>query len=188
MKFGYLLLLLLFVITTSTAYSQSVIYGVKAGFNMTTFTGNDVESAQLQPSFHVGGFVNFLITEKITVQPEVFYSGKGAKFDQGNYRLGYINVPVMAQYNDPSGFFAEAGPQAGLLLTAKRKTGQTTDIKNEIKSADFSWVVGLGYKTASGIGVGARYDFGYYNVANAGIIRNKAILISVMYTFGITEE
>ena len=186
MKFAYFLLS--FVITTASAYSQSVIYGVKAGLNMTTFTGNDVESAKLQPSFHVGGFINFLITEKITVQPEVLYSGKGAKFDQGNYRLGYINVPVMAQYNDPSGFFAEAGPQVGLLLTAKRKTGQTLDIKNEMKSADFSWVVGLGYKTASGVGVGARYDFGYYDVANAGIIRNKAILISIMYTFGVAEE
>jgi len=186
MKFAYFLLF--FVITATCTYSQSIIYGVKAGLNLSTFTGNDVESAKLQPSFHVGGFVNFLITEKITVQPEIFYSGKGAKFDLGNYRLGYISVPVLAQYNDPSGFFAEVGPQASLRLTAKRKTGQTTDIKNEIKSADFSWVVGLGYKSPSGIGVGARYDFGYYNVANAGIIRNKTILISIMYTFGAAEE
>ena len=181
-------LLFLFVMCSRIGYTQAVIYGVKAGLNMTTFTGNDVESAKLQPSFHVGGFANFLITDKITVQPEILYSGKGAKYDQGNYRLGYINVPVLAQYNDASGFFAEAGPQAGLLLTAKRKTGQTLDIKDDLKSADFSWVVGLGYKTASGVGIGARYDFGYYNIATAGIIRNKAILISIIYTFGVNEE
>ena len=178
----------LFSIIIITGYSQ-ILYGVKAGFNASTFTGNDVSNPKFHPSFHVGGFVNFLISEKITIQPEVLFSGKGAGFTGGSYRLGYVNVPVLVQYNDPSGFFAEVGPQAGLNVSAKSKVnGQSTDEGRLFKSADFSWVAGLGYKMVRGFGVGARYDFGFYNVANSGIIRNKTILISILYTFGKSKE
>ncbi|MCW3120193.1 MAG: PorT family protein, partial [Chitinophagaceae bacterium] len=142
----------LFFLFTIAGNSQ-VLYGVKGGLNLSTFTGNDVESPKFHPSFHIGGFVNFLISGKITLQPEVLFSGKGVRSDAGTYKLGYINVPVLAQYNDPSGFYAEAGPQAGLLLNSKLKSnGESRDIKDWLKSADFAWVFGLGYKMAGGFG------------------------------------
>jgi len=180
-------LLSFFVFSTLAGFSQ-VIFGVKGGLNLATFTGNDVENAKFLPSFHVGGLVNFLVTDKVTIQPEVLFSGKGAKSDQGTFKFGYIDVPVLVQYNI-QGFYLEAGPQVGFLVNAKRKvSGQTSNAKDIVKSTDFSWVGGIGYKTLSGFGAGARYDFGFYNVANQGIIRNKAIMISLFYTFHTSEE
>ena len=183
------ILLSVFVFLCIAGFSQ-VIFGVKGGLNLATFTGNDVEDAKFHPSFHVGGLVNFMISDKITLQPEVLYSGKGAKSDSRTYNLGYVTVPVFVQYNTPSGFFIEAGPQVGFLVSAKQKIsgGGTLDFKDQVKSTDFSWVGGLGYKTLSGFGAGARYDFGFYNIANQGIIRNKAIMISLFYTFHTGEE
>jgi hypothetical protein len=171
-------------------YSQFVIFGAKAGLNLATVTGNDIENASLHPSFHVGALANFFINEKFTIQPEVMYSGKGAKGEGGVYNMGYINVPVLVQYRTPSGFFVEAGPQVGFLMNAKFKaTGQSnTDFKQFMKSTDYSWVGGIGYKSAMGIGATARYDFGFFNVAKDGIIRNKAIMISLFYVFGSTSS
>ncbi|MES1220082.1 MAG: porin family protein, partial [Bacteroidota bacterium] len=162
----------------------------KGGLNMSTVTGNDIDNPKLHPSFHIGGFANFMIAEKIAIQPELLFSGKGSKSDlQGTYKLGYAQIPILVQYVDQSGFYAEVGPQAGLLMSAKLKnSGGSGDVKSQFKSPDFSWVAGLGYKMANGFGIGARYDFGYYNVANSGIIRNKTIMISILYTFGSTAE
>ena len=55
--------------------------------------------------FYAGVFMNAPISSEFSIQPEVVYSQQGAKFkDMGNVtdrklNLGYINVPVMVQYN-----------------------------------------------------------------------------------------
>src|SRR5690349_20453338 len=99
-----------------TGYSQFVIFGVKGGLNLASFTANYYQSPKITPSFHVGGLANFILTDHFMLQPEVFYSGKGGKFTGGKMNLGYVNIPVLAQYKTTSGFFVEAGPQAGLLI------------------------------------------------------------------------
>ncbi|MCV5968839.1 PorT family protein, partial [Lactococcus petauri] len=78
-----------------------------------------------------------------------------------NYNLNYINVPLMLQFNK-SGFFAEAGPQVGFLVTGKVKTTDGTnteemDVKDELNAIDFGVNLGAGYITNSGFGFGARY-------------------------------
>ncbi|MGC4034886.1 MAG: porin family protein [Chitinophagaceae bacterium] len=178
-------LITLFFSFLSVGYSQFVVFGVKGGLNLSTFTGNDFNKASFQPSFHIGGLANFLINENFMVQPEVMFSGKGAKADGNPYHLNYVNVPVLLQYKTPSGFFLEAGPQIGFLISAKL---HSSDWKDNVKSTDYSWVAGLGYKSTMGLGVDVRYDFGFFNVANAGIIRNKTIQIGVFYTFGSGGE
>jgi hypothetical protein len=184
------ILLSSFIFLAVAGYSQFVVFGAKAGLNLSTVTGTAIVDPKLYTSFHIGGFANFQINENFMVQPEVLYSGKGAKSaDQGTFKYGYINVPVLLQYKTASGFFLEAGPQIGLLISAKRKyTNGTTDIKESTKSTDYSFVGGIGYKSAIGIGVGARYDFGFFNISDAGIIRNKTIMLSIFYTFGSNEE
>jgi hypothetical protein len=179
------ILLSSFTFLVSAGYSQFVVFGAKAGLNLATFTGNAVTGTSLLPSFHVGGTANFLINENFMVQPEILYSGKGAKYDGGKLKFGYIEVPVLVQYKTASGFFIETGPQIGFLLNAKLNS---QDWKDNVKSTDYSWVGGLGYKSAIGLGGSVRYDFGFFNVSNAGIIRNKTIMIGLFYTFGSSSE
>ncbi len=175
------MLYLLFLLSTA-GYSQLALFGAKAGLNLATVTGNDYNNASLHPSFHIGAFANFLIDDNFTVQPELLYSGKGVKDGTvGKVNLGYINVPVLLQYKTPSGFFLETGPEIGFLVSAKR---EKVDIKSEVKSIDYAWVGGLGFKSTMGIGASARFDYGFANIANAGVVRNKTIMISVFYVFG----
>ncbi len=77
------------------------------------------------------------------------------------------------------------------MINAKQKPsgGSSSDIKDMMKTVDFSWLIGLGYKINSNIGAGARYDFGYYNVSEQmGTIKPKTILIGIFYTFGGATE
>lgn len=179
----------LLIFLTVTGYSQNVVFGAKAGVNLSTTTGNDIFNTKFLPSFHVGGLANFSVNENIKVQPEIIYSGKGVKDDAGNYKFNYVNIPVLVQYQSASGFFIETGPQVGFLVSAKRKTSSgNLDFKTSVKSSDYSWIGGVGYKSSLGVGAGARFDFGFFNIAKQGIIRNKTIMISLFYSFGATNE
>jgi transposase len=75
---------------------------------------------------------------------------------------------VLAKYTWPGGFFLETGPQLGLKLNAKDKeNGVSTDISSAYNGADFSWVVGIGFKIPqTPVGFDFRYNTGIINVAN----------------------
>ena len=47
---------------------------------------------------------------------------------EGKVNLLYLNFPVVVRYLHESGFFAEAGLQPGILLSAKRNTKMKTMI------------------------------------------------------------
>ena len=106
--------------------------------------------------------------------------------------MNYLNLPLLVQYN-ASGFFAETGPQVGLLLSAKNKTeydGQEeeTDVKDDMNSTSFAWAIGLGYRMPAGLGIGARYNLGLSNLAKDAEddykIKSNVIQISLSYTLG----
>ncbi|MBL0307061.1 MAG: PorT family protein [Chitinophagaceae bacterium] len=172
-----------------------VQYGLKAGANFYTFGGDEVENEDLNSKFglHIGGLVNFSVSEKFKVQPELVFSIQGSKQTDGtdelNWNFNYLNIPIMAQFYVSNGFFLETGPQIGFNLKAEIKdeeSGTTFDLDDEIKSTDISWGLGAGYKTASGFGFGARYNLGLSSIAEESDvdIKNRGFQVGVFYLFG----
>lgn len=172
-----------------------VQYGLKAGANFYTFGGDEVENEDLNSKFglHIGGLVNFSVSEKFKVQPEIVFSIQGSKQTDGtdelNWNFNYLNIPIMAQFYVSNGFFLETGPQIGFNLKAEIKdeeSGTTFDLDDEIKSSDISWGLGAGYKTASGFGFGARYNLGLSSIAEESDvdIKNRGFQVGVFYLFG----
>src|SRR5689334_20205422 len=94
------------VALVATANAQKTSFGVKAGGNLSTFGGDDIEDAKSKFGFHVGGIVNIPVSSMFSVQPEVVFSLEGAKQDNSpddiNYNLSFVNIPVLVQYNNPS--------------------------------------------------------------------------------------
>ena len=86
-----------------------------------------------------------------------------------------------------NGFRIEAGPQVGFLMNAKTKVGNnSTDIKNNLKSAVFSIPLGLGYVTMSGLGFDARYNFGISNIYKtdaAPVTHSNVFQFDIFYQF-----
>lgn len=171
-------------------YTTHAEFGLKAGLNIANLHVQNASSPDAKPSFNAGALAHIHITKHFAVQPEIMYSGQGAKQTISNtdYKtnLHYINVPVLAQFMVDDGFRIETGPQLGLLASARQKVGGTsTDVKSSYKTADFAWVFGLGYITHSGFGVDARYNLGISNINNVNStnINNRVFQVGVFYQF-----
>ena len=184
--------LALFSLTFSIA---QVNFGAKAGVNFSDITGDDVDSFNGLTSFHIGVVAEIPVSDMFAVQPELIYSAQGSDYEEsefsGSVKADYLNVPIMAKfYVGEGGFSVEAGPQVGLLLSAKDEyDGGDEDIKDFLKSTDFGVNFGLGYKMESGLNFGARYNLGLSNVNDSDDLdsgaeyKNSVIQVSVGYFF-----
>lgn len=165
-------------------------FGIKAGLNVSNITG-DTEGLKSRIGANGGVFANIPAGQKFAIQPEVLYSLEGAKGDgndAGKIALGYVNIPVMFQYREKSGFFAELGPQLGILTSAKVKYGgESEDVKDAFKSINFSAAVGVGYNFIPSLGVNARYSFGVSNIVEESgedKARTSNFSVGLHYNFG----
>jgi hypothetical protein len=186
-------ILLLFVMAGSfAAASAQISYGVKGGLNVANIGGEDIEDNKAKLGFHLGGFVNVPVAEKISIQPELVYSLQGVKFDgDARYNLSYLNIPVIARYTTQSGFFGETGPQLGFLMSAKAKEdGESSNVKDFFKKTDFSWAFGVGYLTQSNVGVSARFNLGLSKLDEDGEAKifNRVFQVGLFYVLGNTAK
>lgn len=172
-----------------TVQAQTFSFGVKGGLNIAKLTNTD--RSKPRTSAFIGLFTNIAFDKKLSIQPELAYSGQGTKYEdffniKSTTKLGYINIPVMVQYRLVPEFYLEAGPQFGFLTSAKLKTGNLElDVKDQHKSVDFGLGFGLGYQFPIGVGIGARYMFGLSNAFDLGDIvhKNSVAQVGVFYTF-----
>lgn len=167
------LFLLSIIALFSFSYSnaQGVDFGVKAGVNLATVTGDDTNGVKSRTSFHVGGVAEIMVSDVFSVQPELLYSSQGYSFSDGfdiDIMLDYINIPVMAKYYIANNLSLEAGPQIGFLVSAKGKAqGETEDVKDFVKGLDFGFNLGAAYKLENGLNFGLRYNLGLANINDA---------------------
>lgn len=184
--------LLLFVcaIALATVTNAQVRFGFKAGANLANLVGDDADG-DMKIGFNAGALAKISISESFSIQPELVFSAQGTKEDAGDddlkTNLGYINLPILAQYNT-SGFTIETGPQVGFLISKKFKLGsESMDIPDDVvKGLDISWAIGAGYLTQSGFGVNARFNLGLSNISENedAKIKNSVIQIGVFYLLG----
>ncbi len=188
MRRGILFVLLL--ISTAT-FAQHFELGAKAGVNISNFYGASNEAdlkANTLIGFHGGAFVSLFVGNNFAIQPEVLISTQGAKLEQTgaktDYKLTYINIPVMAKYRFNGGFYLEAGPQIGFKINEK-VDGTSEDFA---KSTDLSIAGGLGYHSSIGLGIGARYTAGLSKLGDFDSQttkpdwKNGVAQISIFYT------
>jgi hypothetical protein len=141
------LIVSLVLLTASlTAFAQTITYGVKAGVNLSKLTasGNGASvSTQSLAGFHVGGIVDFGF-DSFSIQPALLFSTKGGKSnstssdgtstftDNGKITLNYLELPVNFVYKVPAGdgkVFFGAGPYIGYGLSGKSSSHTSgTDI------------------------------------------------------------
>ena len=107
--------------------------------------------------------------------------------------LGYLNIPIVANYYFAKGWAVKAGIQPGFLLSAKAKVdgvGATesadTDFKSDCKSFDLSIPLGLSYEYEQ-IVFDARYNLGVTKVNKEGdnSSKNSVIQFTVGYKFAL---
>lgn len=181
----------LFIVVISALFScltqAQSHFGLKAGGNLTTLRGNSGLQSATRVGFHAGGFAAINLTGGLYVVPELQYSLQGNKQANAKLNLSYINMPWMLQYHSDGGFYAEVGPQAGLLLRARlRGTTDNEDVAARFSSLDVSGCIGIGFKEVHGFGIGARYNLGLSNIAadNLAPVKNGVLQLSLICAFG----
>lgn len=186
MKF-YLIGFMMAFILTSSASAQHINIGVKGGLNVYNIT----DGSQYNPKagLNLGLLGHIHLTDQFALQPEIYYSGQGAKIDNlnTNLNLDYINVPVLLQYMFDNGFRIQAGPQLGFLVAAKTKSGDTSiNVNDQFESIDVGLGIGASYiNPATGFGVDARYNHGLTNIraSSNSESRNRGFQLGVFYLF-----
>ena len=153
-------------------YGQGISGGVKAGLNLAnqTFKGDGyVSSPNFLPGFHAGGYLTYMFTDHLGLQPEILYSGQGAKSGDAKYKLGYISVPVMVRFNVNQLFSFHAGPQFGLLTSAKYDNGSSSeDLKDQVKGTDVSVAAGVGFDLPKKLNFAFRFVKGLSDINDTG--------------------
>jgi len=183
--------LLIFALLTFAAAAQAQI-GIRAGLGSSNYSNEESQRALTSITrVHFGAYYGLKATEKITIEPGLFYSGKGFKTielgtrDKVKESFSYLDIPVLARYAVSSEFNVFAGPQVGFLLTRTRTDKNGKDTTTEpIGGYEVGAVFGLGYQLASDLNIQFSYDFGlspfnYYEVK----VNNTVFKLSLGYTF-----
>jgi len=204
-KLFTLLFLVCLFSTMSFAQMQA---GLKAGVNISNLSGDDAGSPDSKTGFAFGGFFMYQFSPMFAIQPEAYYTMKGAtdKMDfEGTtvdltYTLDYIEIPVLFKFLIPiqgSGVKPAifAGPFLGINTTAKVKAefngqSQEDDI-TDTKSTEFGLQFGggIGFPVGKGeLGVDIRYILGLSTIddsADEADVKNNVININLYYGFSL---
>ncbi|RZJ73648.1 porin family protein [Flavobacterium sp.] len=177
-------------VDNSTTRTPSL--GVKGGVNFARIAGDDVGDNDMRTNFHVGLVGELPLADIFSLQAEVLYSGQGAKAknpgflgaDEIEYKLDYINVPVLAKVYLFKGFSLEAGPQFGFKVNEKIEVdGDETDELDGAEDFEFGAAGGLTFQTEMGLFASGRYNYGFTDLFKDSDSRNSVFQISIGYKF-----
>lgn len=200
--------------------AQKISGGIKAGVNGTTWGGDATQSVQealsgtgaltISPKagFHVGGFLSIPVTERLLIEPGLYYSTKGLLIEQTfapasflkvrtdiTNESHYIDFPVVAKVTIGQGFQLYAGPQVSYLAANKvnAEAGlfglsyeQDFDWNMGLRKFDFALTGGVGYQFHNGVQLNLGYDHGLSSLDEGSSnfeAYNRAVKFSVGYRF-----
>ena len=170
---------------------------------ISTYIGTKKES-QINVGATIGGEVEYQVDDRFSVAAGVGYIMQGKQWDDFNVgpvevkdfklELGYVNVPIVANFYLFKGFAVKAGAQFGFLTNAKVKSTEkeggheseeSLDVKDQLSTFDFSIPVGVSYEFDNHIVIDARYNIGITNINKDGNVtnRNSVFLATVGYKF-----
>ena len=168
MAMRLIFILLIFIGLSGNAQEHPM--GVKIGGNVASLSGDGTDDLSSMLNFHAGFFMEIELTKDVKIQPELVFTVYGFKQSEGdnpNVRLNYVALPVIAKYFVSESFSLDAGPQVGLLVTAKNGTGSMADVKSAFYDRDFGVNAGVSYVISEKVSASVRYYFGLTDVTAA---------------------
>ncbi len=192
-----------FVFPNSSSAQGLAAKGFIAGLNLANVTGDDADFPGISPSnsmgFTAGAFLVYNFSENLGIRPEVHYSQKGAKWEEGGDKVTakvvYVDVPVLLQFAIPTEGGIKpillAGPYVAFNMSAKLVYDvegadiPDEDIKDDVKSMDYGIMFGAGVVISDMLEITARYGMGLTSIDDSEDemdMKNKII----QFTAGIS--
>jgi hypothetical protein len=165
-------------------FAQTGRAGIKGGLNVSNLYLDNATDQNARLGFHVGVFGQLLSSEKFALQPELLFSTKGSSAQYGGsinqkvtYNLNYLDLPVLAVFKLGKVVELHLGGYASYLLNANVSykgdfaNGVDPIDKDNLKSFDYGLSGGMGVNF-SGLQVGARYNYGFVEIADSNNARS----------------
>lgn len=196
--------------TTTDKPSKKIEWGLRGGLNLSnTSAGFGTGNTFRDPSFKLGllGGITLQVTmsNALRLQPEIAFSSEGSlqegligNVSDNKYvlvfttQLSFLNIPLMLQYNEGKGFYAETGPQLGILLNARLTNAfpaagapSETTI-SDTKNAVMSWATGFGYQFEGRTALGLRYTLGLSNYTE-GVSAQKVNTVQLLLHYRLSK-
>ena len=188
------ILFLLFIFISVTGFSQINSWNIKAGMNISNYTGDADMNAKV--GFKIGGGFEYGFNDTWPLQPSLMFSTKGAKLDAETVNAMYLELPIMAaaRFNvaNNTNIVISAGPYlacgVGGKSTVELDSGAEMSVKtfgdNGLNLKRFDAGLGLGVAAEFGqIIAGLEGQFGLVDVQKLGNPKNLNFSINLGYKF-----
>ena len=149
--------------------------GIKAGANITKVEGKAFKD-EFRYGYHLGGFAEIGLGDKLSIQPEVLFNQYQTRVDSTfrnvysvrfaenrDIKLNYLSIPLLLNYKLGKAFSLQAGPQFGILLDKERNLLQNG--REAFSSGDFS-MLGGAQLSISKLRLSGRYFVGLNNISD----------------------
>jgi hypothetical protein len=191
--FSIFLILIMTLAFAVAANAEGSGFGLKAGVNFANISGDDTDELNSLTGFVGGLFMDIPMSPTISIQPEIFYSQKGAKFTELNtdvsIKLDYVDIPVLFKYTmagESARPYFLFGPSIGFSINSELSAdGQSEDLDN-VASTDFGLVFGIGVNFQKFL-IEGRYGLGLSNIldedSGSDSLNNTAFQLMLGYSF-----
>ena len=213
MKKYFLIIAVVFLLSASFVYGQSLFIGGSIGLNLSKLDYNsdiisDGYNINFRNGIKAGLFIEYPITNQFIISTELNYSMRGAEHNSNgvfwplNYKfitkMDYLEIPITLQYRMPLGINISpkifAGAEAAFLLQAKTEYYENDILQMEVNSNSQSNEYGVIF------GIGADYNLStnkiifdiryYYGISNidkneSSKTTNKTISFNIGYAFSL---
>jgi opacity protein-like surface antigen len=172
---NYLVAIVLTCFTTICT-SQDIRYGVRAALNISNldFDPDATFENKHRNGFAFGGFVDFGLSEDVSILTELQWSAQGGKDE--SLRADYIQLPILIRLAVSDRLILGAGPQIAL------KTWKNQDA---FSTFAFSGVAGAEYMITDEYFVDLRLSYGFSNILDQDLTDNSAKNHVIQFGFGM---
>lgn len=169
-------LALLFLFTTFSAFSQNNSYGVRGGVNISNldFDPVSVSGNDHRNGMFFAGFVDWNLSDKISILTELQYSAEGAK--QEDLRADYLQLPVLFRLHLGEKIIVGVGPMVSL---------KTWSFEDQFGTLTASGVGGIEYMITNELFLDVRFNYGLTDALNSDISALEARNSAIQFGFGI---
>lgn len=194
MKKTMMVLLLSLLVVGSTLFAQGL--GLRAGVNFQNLTGDGFEDGKMAPRFNIGVDYEIAVAPDFYFAPGLFFATKGAKLEEEEFALNYLEVPLNLVYKPVLGdgnLIVAFGPYVGYGLGGKAKSdGGDVDIEMgseegslyNYKAFDMGANLSFGYMFGAGLSLQFNTQLGLVNIRHGDdAVKNTGFGLSLGYRF-----
>jgi outer membrane protein W len=172
--------------------------GVKGGLNMTHFSGDNINTSNLNRAVF-GVFGEIPLTQNLSVSTEINYSNEGTGYNNGaleKTKVSYLEIPVLANIYLSNGMVRPkifGGPSMSFLMDAENvyADGSKIKIDDSYKENKLGIVLGAGADVKitqeNYLIFDIRYDLGVTEIEelSIGSFKNRGLRLNVGVSFPI---